>query len=163
MTTKCIVYVRPDGGVSVVVPAPQAQLPDETEDDFLARIQGKDVPAGVISQVVDRASFPADRTFRNAWEHDAAGSAVRVNLPKARTIHKDRLLARRDAAISGLQPKLDRADDAGDNAKIKSIKDARKASRNLDTTLDALLAALTTPEALAAFVPPEITALEAIS
>lgn len=60
MSDKRIVYPTPDGGVAVIVPAPNCGLTIE-------EIARKDVPAGVNYQIVDAADIPADRTFRNAW------------------------------------------------------------------------------------------------
>lgn len=57
---KRIIYPTPDGGVAVIVPAPDCGLTIE-------QIAAKDVPAGVNFQIVDADDIPADRTFRNAW------------------------------------------------------------------------------------------------
>ena len=40
----------------------------ETEDEFVARIAAKDVPAGLAFQIVSADKFPADRTNRNKWK-----------------------------------------------------------------------------------------------
>lgn len=60
MSDKRIIYSTPDGGVAVIVPAPNCGLTIE-------EIAAKDVPAGVNYQIVDVADIPTDRTFRNAW------------------------------------------------------------------------------------------------
>jgi len=57
-----IIYPNDDGGVSVIVPAPECGLTIE-------QIAAKDVPAGKPYQIVDVADIPSDRTFRNAWEY----------------------------------------------------------------------------------------------
>jgi len=59
---KRIIYPTDDGGVAVIVPAPNCGLTIE-------QIAEKDVPAGVAYQIVDVADVPSDRTFRNAWEY----------------------------------------------------------------------------------------------
>lgn len=61
---KRIIYPTPDGGVAVIVPAPECGLTIE-------EIARKDVPAGVDYRIVDAADVPTDRTFRNAWEYAA--------------------------------------------------------------------------------------------
>ena len=58
---KRIIYATPEGGVAVIVPAPDCGLSIE-------QIAAKDVPAGVAYQIIDAADVPSDRTFRNAWE-----------------------------------------------------------------------------------------------
>ena len=40
----------------------------ETEDEFVARIAAKDVPAGLSFQIVSADKFPSDRTNRNKWK-----------------------------------------------------------------------------------------------
>jgi hypothetical protein len=59
-----IIYPTDDGGVAVIVPAPECGLTIE-------EIAAKDVPAGKTYKIVDVADIPSDRTFRNAWEFSA--------------------------------------------------------------------------------------------
>lgn len=55
-----IIYPTDDGGVAVVVPAPNSGLTIE-------QIAAKDVPAGKPFEIVDVSEVPSDRTFRGAW------------------------------------------------------------------------------------------------
>lgn len=57
-----IIYPNDDGGVSIIVPAPECGLTIE-------EIAAKDVPAGKPFKIVDVSDIPTDRTFRNAWEY----------------------------------------------------------------------------------------------
>jgi hypothetical protein len=57
-----IIYPNNEGGVVVLVPAPECGLTIE-------QIAAKDVPAGVSYKIVDVSEIPSDRTFRNAWEY----------------------------------------------------------------------------------------------
>lgn len=59
-----IIYPTDDGGVAVIVPAPECGLTIE-------EIAAKDVPAGKPFKIVEDSEIPADRTFRNAWEYAA--------------------------------------------------------------------------------------------
>jgi hypothetical protein len=59
-----IIYPTDDGGVSIVIPAPECGLTIE-------EIALKDVTAGKPYKIVDVADIPTDRTFRNAWEYTA--------------------------------------------------------------------------------------------
>jgi hypothetical protein len=57
-----IIYPTNDGGVAVIIPAPECGLTIE-------EIAAKDVPAGKPYQIVDVSEIPSDRTFRGAWEY----------------------------------------------------------------------------------------------
>jgi hypothetical protein len=62
MTDQRIIYPNNDGGVSIIIPAPECELTIE-------EIAAKDVPAGKPYKIVDAADIPSDRTFRDAWEY----------------------------------------------------------------------------------------------
>jgi len=66
--TKRIIYQNDEGGVAVIVPSPEAVAEYGVEAIAL-----KDVPAGKAFKIVDTEDVPSDRTFRAAWEVDAAG------------------------------------------------------------------------------------------
>jgi hypothetical protein len=57
-----IIYPNDEGGVSILIPAPECVLTIE-------EIAAKDVPAGKPFKIVDVEDVPTDRTFRNAWEY----------------------------------------------------------------------------------------------
>lgn len=57
-----IIYPTDEGGVAVIVPAPDAGLTIE-------EIAAKDVPAGKPYKIMDVSDIPEDRTFRGAWEY----------------------------------------------------------------------------------------------
>ena len=57
-----IIYPNDEGGVAVIIPAPECGLTIE-------EIAAKDVPAGKPFKIVDVSDIPEDRTFRNAWEY----------------------------------------------------------------------------------------------
>ena len=57
-----IIYPTDDGGVAIIIPAPDCGLTIE-------EIAAKDVPAGKPFKIVDVADIPTDRTFRDAWEY----------------------------------------------------------------------------------------------
>lgn len=59
-----IIYPKDDGGVAIVIPAPEA-----LEAMTIEEIAAKDVPAGKPFKIIDTADVPTDRTFRNAWEY----------------------------------------------------------------------------------------------
>ena len=59
---KRIIYKTEEGGVAVIVPAPE-YLQDHTIEELAA----KDVPEGAVFEIVEDADVPSDRTFREAW------------------------------------------------------------------------------------------------
>jgi hypothetical protein len=59
---KRIIYKTEEGGVAVLVPAPE-YLQDHTIEELAA----KDVPEGAVFEIVEDADVPSDRTFREAW------------------------------------------------------------------------------------------------
>jgi hypothetical protein len=63
--TKRVIFRTDDGGVAVIVPSPNCELTIE-------QVAAKDVPTGVPYKIVDVSDVPSDRTFRNAWEVEAA-------------------------------------------------------------------------------------------
>jgi hypothetical protein len=64
MNNPRIIYPTPEGGVAIIIPAPDCGLTIE-------EIAAKDVPAGVPFRIVEADTIPSDRTFRNAWEYTA--------------------------------------------------------------------------------------------
>jgi hypothetical protein len=65
--TQRIIFNNDDGGVSVIIPTPEA-----LEQYGIEAIALKDVPAGKPFKIVDASDIPSDRTFRSAWEVDEA-------------------------------------------------------------------------------------------
>lgn len=63
--TKRIIYQTDEGGVAVIIPAPECGLTIE-------EIAAKDVPAGKPYKIVNTEGIPTDRTFRDAWKVDTA-------------------------------------------------------------------------------------------
>jgi hypothetical protein len=63
--TQRIIYSTDDGGVAIIIPAPEC-----LQEHTIEEIAAKDVPAGKPYKIVDVADIPSDRTFRNAWTVD---------------------------------------------------------------------------------------------
>ena len=57
--SKRILFTRPDGGVSIIIPAPEITIARALQD----------VPEDALNvEVVEAESLPQDRTFRAAWK-----------------------------------------------------------------------------------------------
>ena len=60
---KRIIYKTEDGGVAVIIPAPE-YLQDHTIEELAT----KEILEGVEYEIVDTETIPSDRTFRGAWQ-----------------------------------------------------------------------------------------------
>lgn len=67
MSDKRIIFKNDAGGVSIIIPAPEA-----VGLYGIDAIAQKDVPAGKPYKVIDVTDLPNDRTFREAWVVDGA-------------------------------------------------------------------------------------------
>lgn len=65
-----IIFPQPGGRLSVDTPLSLRIQPGETERDALLRHARRIVPAGVAFRIVDAATIPDDRTWRDAWTAD---------------------------------------------------------------------------------------------
>ena len=175
-----IAYRRPDGGVSIVVPAPLARLVSvverggevvkvpayrlfrsgdaipadvrwaETEEEFLARVRAKDVPSDAVA-VVEVDDVPMDRTFRDAWDVDDSG--VSVNMTMARDIQMGRIREARNAKLAETDVEVTRAVESGGD--FSDVVTRRQRLRDIPQTFD--LTGAKTPEELKALWPDELT------
>ena len=64
--TKRIIYPTDEGGVAVIIPAPEWLA---EEGNTIEKLAEKDVPAGKPFKIVNTEDVPSDRTFRAAWEY----------------------------------------------------------------------------------------------
>lgn len=62
--TKRIIYPTDEGGVAIIVPAPEWLSHEGNTIEALAL---KDVPTNTPFEIVDTDTVPSDRTFRGAW------------------------------------------------------------------------------------------------
>lgn len=62
--TQRIIYPTDNGGVAVIVPAPEY-----LETHTIEELAAKDVPEGKPFKIIDTTDVPTDRTFRDAWEY----------------------------------------------------------------------------------------------
>lgn len=60
-----IIYPLENGGLAIVVPAP-----DYLKEYSITDIAAKDVPKDTPYKIIDVSEVPTDRTFRSAWEAD---------------------------------------------------------------------------------------------
>lgn len=150
---KKILYRTLDGNVSIVHLCDPARQADEPDDVFIARIQARHVPLDAVDiKIIEEIDLPSDRTFRNAWTYD--GQRVCVDMPKARTLHLDRIRQARKPVLDQLDKDWMRAMGQRKQAEADTIEAQRQVLRNLPQTLD--LTQATTAEELKAIWPAEL-------
>ena len=151
---KVIVYVDPSRGTTAIVhPAPQAQLEDESEQEFLDRVAARAVPSGVPYQIVDRDPIlDGDRTFRNALT--CVGGKFAHDMAKAREIHMAAIRKARDKELAKLDVETVKALGSGDTARRDAVEAQKQALRDIPKTFD--LSSAKTCAALKAMWPAEI-------
>ena len=99
--------------------------------------------------------IPSDRVFRDAWED--SGTAVQVNLPKARGIHMNTIRAVRNAELVKKDITFMRAVESGDTSAQSTIATEKQVLRDIPQTFDLTT---DTPEQLKARWPSELPARE---
>jgi hypothetical protein len=63
---KRIIYPTDNGGVAIIIPAPDWLAQEGNTIELLATIN---VPEGKPYKIINTADVPTDRTFRDAWEY----------------------------------------------------------------------------------------------
>lgn len=130
---KRITYINTDGGISVIIPAPDSNLTIE-------QIAAKDVPPHTDYKIVDVSELPQDREFRSAWEH--VQEKIDINFDKAKKITKQRLRDERKPLLAAQDVEYLKALEVnGDTTEIikekKRLRDITKLADEA-TTLDEL-------------------------
>jgi len=132
---QVIIYKQDNGTVAIIRPTEEA-LATMT----LEQIATKDVPAGKAFSIVDAATIPSDRHFRNAWKGD-----LTVDMPKAVNITKDRLRAERAPLLAAQDVLMLRAQETGAStvaivAEKNRLRDVTKLADKTGITLEQLKA-----------------------
>lgn len=91
LDNRRIIFTRPDGGVSIVVPAVGA-----TDDQLMSCVP----PDSIGVEIVTANDIPSDRTFRDAWV--AVGRSCEVDVEKAKVICHEKRRAARAAEFAPL-------------------------------------------------------------
>lgn len=62
-----------------------------SDEEILAWVRAKDVPAGAVSEILEENLIPQDRYFRDAWKFNAGNTALEVDMDKAKLIHLNKI------------------------------------------------------------------------
>ncbi len=124
---QCIIYERPDGGMSVIRPV----------GDVSAESQVKFVPKGAVYEIVDEDDLPKDRLFRDAWKKN--GKTVETDLDAAKEQAHNWRRAKREEEFAPLDKEITINIKA--QAKVDQIESHRQAVRDkydlIQTEIDA--------------------------
>ena len=138
-----------------------ARLPGETDDELLARWQPRTIAPGTPHRIIEDTDIPlecrSDRTWRNCLED--TGSAIQVNMEKARVVHMDKIRVIRNAELVKKDLPSLRAIEAGDTDAQATLATEKQVLRDLPTTFD-ITTDVDTPEKLKAKWPAELPARE---
>lgn len=139
---KKIMYTRADdGGLSVVIPAPKADiekvLGSLTQEQYENHVWERSVPSDAINpRYVDADGLPADREFRNAWCDATPEAKVDIDLKKAKDLQLAKLRLTRNAKLEAadveFMTKLEKGED------LTAIKDKKQNLRDATEPLKAL-------------------------
>jgi hypothetical protein len=142
MSNQVIIYPQPNGVIASIWPSPE-YLKDHT----IQELASKDVPAGVIYQIVLDSDFPAYPSFYNAFETDFKNyQGINVNLDKAKVIYKQTADTRAAELSQPLTQEYMRllaigGDTTAVQAQLQVINAAAEETAYLDaTSVDALIA-----------------------
>jgi hypothetical protein len=111
-------------GVAIIHPTGELSIEE---------VAAKDMPAGVPYRIVNDDEVPSDRTFRNAWEDNGG---IKVNMPKAKDLTKDRLRADRKPLLEAQDVAFQRALESG--ASTAEIVKEKQRLRDVTKQVDAL-------------------------
>jgi len=151
--TRRVIYTRPDGGVSVVIPTQETLDRFPVEADLDAHLLDRSIPADASAvQFIDHTDLPTDRTFRNAWRRDLG--AVVVDMPLARDIQMAHIRAARDDALAASDTDMIRAQEDGDPANVLKVR--RQALRDMPANIQTQIDNAPNPTALKSTWPANL-------
>ena len=104
---KKIIYTRPDGGLSIVIPLPKEKIEEFmgplTVEEYENHVLSRSIPSDAINvRHVDDSDIPADREFRNAWRDVTAASSLDIDVEKVKELQLAKLRADRQVAFEAL-------------------------------------------------------------
>ncbi len=127
-----IIY-ETENGISIIHPTGELSI----EEVF-----NKDVPEKYkhTAQIVEDEFIPTDRTFRNAWEFAGVDlvnkTAVRINIDKAKEIHKERLRAERKPLLEAQDVLFMMSLEMNDDKKKSEVLTEKQRLRDITKLVD---------------------------
>lgn len=135
-----ILYTRPDGGVSIVVPAPKESLEQVlgplTVKEYSEHVYRKSIPEDAINiREIEDTDLP-DREFRNAWVDVTEESRIDICCSKARDLKLEEVRAKRKELLVEQDSKFMIALETGKG--LDEVKAEKQRLRDITEPLKAL-------------------------
>lgn len=146
---KLVAIARVDGGIELMrLHNERGQMydPTTTVEKEIEKWNSTHPGQYVSHTEIDEEQVPQDRYFRNAWKTD-----LKVDMTKARDIHRDKLRALRAPKFVILDIAYQLADEQGDVAAKQVIAVKKQALRDVPT--DPAIDMASTPADLKAVLP----------
>jgi|TARA_R110002012_G_scaffold10585_1_gene48169 hypothetical protein len=155
MSNKKIFYTNDKDKVVQVHPSPEYISQFDSEDEAIAAIIAKDIPADKQSSaiIIDKSQVP-DRKFRDSWKQES--SSVVEDMTKARAIHMDRIRVYRNAELAKEDINYQIAFEQDNNSKKNSVASKKQMLRDIPSTFN--LSGATNGTELDALWPSELPA-----
>ena len=122
-----------------------------TEKMWVEYVSSQDIPVGVSREIVEDEIIPSSREYRGAWTKSEKN--VRVDMPKARAIHMDRIRVSRVKDFKKIDAEINELEDRGGSG--LALRKKRQAMRDVPQNFNLMNAK--TPEELTKLWPPVIT------
>jgi hypothetical protein len=139
---KKLIFTRPDGGISVVIPNSKEKieriLGKLTDEQYKAHIKSSIPKDATNIREVDDADIPASREFRDAWVDVTAEPKIDICCKKARDIQLTKLRSDRNKKLEKLDKDFLLALEKDDAANIAEVKQKKQALRDLTEPLKAM-------------------------
>lgn len=140
-----IIYTRPeDGGVSIVIAAPKANiekiLGPLTQEQYEQHVMERSIPADAINvRFISDEDIPANREFRNAWVDVTPETQIDIDLERVKEVKLAELRAVRNAELEKLDKQfmlaLERGGDVEEiKAKKQALRDATEPLKQLEVS-----------------------------
>lgn len=137
---KKLAYARQDGKVSIVTPAPKADIEKVlgplTDEEYKNHVKERSIPQGVTTIEIDDAALPSDREFRDAWKMN--GDKIDYDLTVAKEMQLARVRAARTPFLEELDTQFMLAVEKGDEAKRQQVADEKQRLRDITNPIKAL-------------------------
>jgi hypothetical protein len=160
--SKVIIWTDSETGGAVVLVPGDLRPGYTTEAATIARAIEKSAPEGVEHFIIEKASVAQTtgddtRYYRNAWV--VVAGELKVDMPKARVIHMDKIRRVRNAELVKEDVTFMRAVEAGDASAQSTVATKKQVLRDIPATFD-ITTDVDTPEKLKAKWPTELPARE---